>query len=128
MASTGYKHREYPSKVARPGVAAKVCSDESESAQLLVMIDSCADLPLVGKRQLTTQQLKAIKTSKETYLFTTANGQVRTNEIINIYHPALRRWFKHVVLPDSPLVLGMGDLINKGFAVLWTRPNYPPLL
>ncbi len=106
--------------IGRSGANSRLC-------QRILIVDSGASYHLVSEESTTPPEAKT-RRKCEPIEITTANGIAEMNECIDIYVAPLRITVTAYILPDTPGVLSLGEIVKEhGFDYIW-RCNRIPVL
>ena len=99
-----------------------VCIATESEHEIKWVVDSGAGIHLVPRAHKTGSYLAA------PIVIMTANGTVQTSEMTEVPCPVLGGTVQAYVLAQSPYVLSLGRLQNKGFEFRWTKNRDPVLV
>ena len=90
------------------------------------MVDSGASVHMLSKKDLTSDELDTLRTSRNPTTVVTANGEVQTNEEAQVYVHDLHLFVSVHILDDTLADLSLGKLCEEhGYTSEWASSQKP---
>ena len=90
------------------------------------LMDSGASLHLVGMKDLTEEEIAQIRDAEIPVNLETANSEVYTDKVIDLWVHCLQAKLEFYVLPDSSTVVSLGKVVeDHDFTFIWRKGHQP---
>ena len=77
------------------------------------VVDSGASMHMISKKDLNSDEMDTLTTSRSPTTVMTANGEVQTHEEATVYVKELEKFLTMKVLENTPAVLSLGKLCDE---------------
>ena len=110
--------KQHTSHLQRIGVYLRHQQFKPEEREFVV--DSGASMHMISKKDLNSDELETVTTSRSPMTVITANGEVQTNEEATVYVRELDIFLTMKLLKDTSAVLSLGELCDEhGYSYEW---------
>ena len=94
----------------------------------MFVVDSGASVHMLSKKDLSSNEIDTLRSSRNPTTVVTANGEVQTNEEAQVYVHDLDLFVTVKLSDDTPAVLSLGNLCSEyGYSYEWKNGQNPQL-
>ena len=92
------------------------------------VVDSGVSMHMMSKKDLSSEEIRTVKRSRNPTAVLTANGEVHTYEEAQVFVHDLNQFVRVQLLEETPAILSLGKLCkNHGYSYEWVSGQEPQL-